>query len=135
MELTILSSDQFMVVGISKDGVCIPEEYLLGLGNSYEASVTGLFLLLERVSEIGLQGISSKHIRLVNHKEKIYEFRKGDLRLFFFHGAERVLVVCTSAIIKKTQKVDDREVSKAIEFKKQYQKSVIDGTIELIGDN
>ena len=93
------------------------------------------FEILNRVSANGLEPLPDSLSHLVDKKEKIYEFIKGNLRLFYFRGQDNLLIICTSVTIKKTQKVDKKQVDLAIRRKLEYLQSVKDGTIVLIEDN
>ncbi len=58
--------------------------------------------------------------RLVNRQEKIFEFKPKEERFFnFFYEGRKIII--TNAYRKKTQKVDHRELFKAIKFKMDYE--------------
>lgn len=58
--------------------------------------------------------------RLVDQQEKIYEFKpKGERFFNFFYEGGRIII--TNAYRKKGQKVDQRELAKAINFKTDYE--------------
>ena len=135
MELTIIFSDKYSVAAVSKDSVCKVTDFLQELENTYQANAEGLFDVMERVSTNGLDQLPYSLSHFVDKKEKIYEFIKGDLRLFYFKGHDNLLVICTSVVIKKTQKVDKKQVDLAIRLKLEYLQSVKDGTIVFIEDN
>jgi Phage derived protein Gp49-like (DUF891) len=135
LELVVIEADKYTVAAVLKNGNCEVTEFLEGLEETYRGSADGLYALIGLVSKVGLQDISTKLSHCVNEEEKIYEFIKGKLRLFYFKGKGDLLVVCTSGVIKKTQKVDEKQVTRAIALKKQYLQSVKEGTLELIKDN
>lgn len=57
--------------------------------------------------------------RLVDPKEKIYEFKPLQHRFFnFFHKRGKIII--TNAYMKQSQKVDRKELQKAIMMKKDY---------------
>ena len=61
-----------------------------------------------------------KRFRLVHKKEKIYEFKPNDERFFnFFWEGRRIII--TNAYPKKGQKVDQRELERAINSKRDYE--------------
>ena len=65
--------------------------------------------------------------RLVDKKEKIYEFKPMAERFFnFFHEGKKIII--TNAYRKKGQKVDSRELARAINSKKDYEWRVKGGT-------
>ena len=64
--------------------------------------------------------------RLVDRREKIYEFKPFAERFFsFFPGGEKIIM--TNAYRKKGQKVDRRELARAINFKNDYEFRVSGG--------
>lgn len=132
MELVVIETDKYTVAAVLKNGTCEVTEFLEGLEEkTYRGSVDGLYALMGSVSKAGLQDISTKLSHCVNEEEKIYEFIKGRLRLFYFKGKGDLLVICTSGVIKKTKKVDEKKVARAVVFKKQYLQAVRDGTLVL----
>lgn len=135
MELTIIFSDKYSIAAVSRNAVCKVTDFLQEPTSAYQASADGLFNVMERVSKDGLDQLPHSLSHFVDKKEKIYEFIKGDLRLFYFKGQDNLLVICTSVVIKKTQKVDKKQVNLAIRLKLEYLQSVRDGTIVLIEDN
>lgn len=57
--------------------------------------------------------------RLVDPKEKIYEFKPLSHRFFnFFYKGGKIII--TNAYHKKSQKVDRKQLKKAIDMKKDY---------------
>ena len=129
MELKLLAKDKYRVAAVAANGKCPAEDFLSDIDAAYEASSLGLFSLLDRVSQDGLDNISSALCHEVDKNEKIYEFIKGKLRLFFFKGEGDLLVICTTGLIKKTQKVDKQAVAKAIVCKNQYLNAVKKNTL------
>lgn len=134
MELKVLLSDQFTIAAVSVGGECPTETFITDGESSYEASREGLANLLVRVAASGLQVLSGKHYHKANTNDRytVYEFIKGDLRLFFFKGIGDVLIVCTTGVVKKGQKADKRAVAEAVEFQKSYLSAVQTGNITWI---
>lgn len=90
----------------------------------------GLLVLLERVADVGLNGLSPKQSHLVDQAHGIYEFIKGDLRLLYFKGEGRAIVVCTAGVVKKGQKADRKAVSASIEQQRRFRDAVAQGKLE-----
>lgn len=65
--------------------------------------------------------------RLVDAKEKIYEFKPKEERFFNFFCEGKKMII-TNAYRKKGQKVDPRELTKAICFKKDYESRIKGGS-------
>lgn len=134
MELTVLSTDKFTVAAVSKDGKCSAMDFITNLESCYEASGVGLLDIIERVSADGLESLPKSLCHVVNKNEKIFEFIKGDLRLFFFKGNNNLLVICTTGVIKKSNKVDERHVNKAINYQNAYLFAVKQNTLVIKDD-
>ena len=83
-----------------------------------------LTALLAKVADEGLQNMPTVLVREASKSEKIYEFRKGRLRLFFFKGVGRQVAVCTTGVMKKTQKADSAAVKKAASWRQKYDRAV-----------
>ncbi len=78
--------------------------------------------MLERHSRQGPEAFNTAQVHYVDQKEKIYEYIKGRLRLFWFEDGDRV-VICTHGIVKKSQKTPKREIDRAIRIKRSYEES------------
>lgn len=135
MELTVISSDKYKVAAVSINGICPAMDFLENLESTYRSSGDGLLGLIDKVSRDGLADIPSVLCHEVDKNEKIFEFIKGKLRLFFFKGKGDLLVVCTSGTVKKTPKVNPQQVNKAIKCKHQYLKAVKENTLVIREDN
>ena len=135
MKLQTLSKNKFTVTAVTSGGDnpnCPVTDFLLDIPNKYEGSATGMIALFDTVAENGLDGLSSKLSHYVDKNEKIYEFIKGDLRVFFFKGHCDVIVIATHGIVKKSQKTRTKDKNIAIKLKKQYQQSHDEGKVEIL---
>lgn len=135
MEVLVTHSNRYKIGAVGNAESCESINDLMNFGACYQASSDGLFELLDRISKEGLSKISSKLSRRVDENENIYELRKGDLRLFYFKTDENFLIICTSALIKKSQAVDQKHVRKAIRIKNDYLDSVRQNTLIVIEEN
>lgn len=99
-----------------------------------EASRSGLIKMITYVAEHGLQGCPSAWFHEADKKKEIYEFVKGDLRLFFFKGQNGDVAVCTSGVLKKGQKADKSAVNYAYSWRLKYDQAIKDNTYEVIDD-
>lgn len=132
MNLQELFDDKFQVVAAMDGDSCPVLAFLLQGEASTEASRQGLLEMLMRVAELGFQGIPSKWTHEANKQEQIYEFVKGDLRLFFFKGAGRQVAVCTAGVMKKGQKADKGMVNLSASIKSKYFSALQLGTLKVI---
>jgi len=72
--------------------------------------------LLERVAASGPPRNTD-----ISHKIQgdIWEFIKGRLRVFWFYDEDRV-IVCTHGLVKKSQKIPKREITRAEQVRMAY---------------
>jgi len=78
-----------------------------------------LLALVKYMAEEGRLFDETK-FRSVDKKEKIYEFKPMAERFFnFFYEGKKIII--TNAYRKKGQKVDPRELAKAINLKRDYE--------------
>ena len=78
-----------------------------------------LLALVKYMAEEGRLFDETK-FRSVDKREKIYEFKPMSERFFsFFYEGKKIII--TNAYRKKGQKVDPRELTKAINLKKDYE--------------
>jgi hypothetical protein len=78
-----------------------------------------LLYLIKSIAENGKIFDETK-FRLVNKQERIFEFKPHEERFFnFFYGGRKIII--TNAYRKQGQKVDPRELVKAINFKMDYE--------------
>jgi hypothetical protein len=90
----------------------------LAKGGDYCSSAKGFKPLFERYASSLRRNLTAELFHEVDKAEKIWEFIKGDIRIFcFFDGNTAVL---THGALKKSPKVDPSEVAKAISYKKAY---------------
>ena len=68
-----------------------------------------------------------KKFRLVSKTEKIYEFKSLGYRFFnFFYSGGRLII--TNGYLKKTRKVEKKELEKAVRIKKDYKYRIKTGS-------
>jgi hypothetical protein len=85
-----------------------------------------LLALVKYIAENGRLFDISK-FRQVDKKEKIYEFKPKAERFFnFFYEGNKIII--TNAYSKKGQKLNKRELQKAINLKRDYEYRVKGGT-------
>lgn len=129
---TLAEGALFDIVGVMDGDSCPSYEFLHRGEANMRAARDGLLLLLDRVADDGWENLSTALVKQVDKREKIYEFRKGDLRLFFFKGNGRQVAVCSTGVIKKTQKVDHLAVSRAAAWRGKYLAALKNGLLEVI---
>lgn len=120
MRVKQLAANRFEVVGVMDGDTCPAELFLLAGEKATEANRLGLIQILEKVAERGLDGVPSACVHEANKSKKIYEFKKGPLRLFFFKGKNGQIVVCTSGVRKSGQKADKAAVKRSARWREEY---------------
>lgn len=134
MRLKILSSGTWKVLAeVDSHGACAIEAALVRYSQSkqYSAAVTGLLALWERIPLEGPRRLGTDLYHRVDTEHDIYEFIKGNLRLYCFEAKGR-LVVCSHVDKKLTQKTKARDKQRAIELRKRYLKAEADKLLEII---
>lgn len=107
---------------MEQDGRSQVEIFMDELGPSFEANLNGLLIMMERHSKLGADAFNTAQCHYVDQGERIYEYIKGRLRLFWFEDDDKI-VVCTHGIVKKDQKTPRREIQRAVRVKKAYAQS------------
>ena len=135
MQILVMYSNHYKVAAVGNLDLCESMDFLMNIESSYQASADGLLELLERISLEGLLKMPDTLSHCVDKNEKIYELIKGKLRLFYFKTEDDFLIICTTALIKKTQTVDPKHVKKAIRLKHAYLNAVRRKTLIVIEEN
>ena len=120
MRVKSLSRDKYEVVAVIDGDDCPAEDFIINGEAETEASRSGLADIIEKVASNGLENVPAKWWHEASKQKKIYEFRKGPLRLFFFKGQGAQIAVCTGGIRKTTPKADKQKVAQANEWRKEY---------------
>ena len=84
-----------------------------------------LYTLVRYMADTG-RLFDERRFRIVHKKEKIYEFKPIDERFFNFFSEGRRIIL-TNAYPKKGQKVDRKELQRAINLKRDYEFRVKEG--------
>lgn len=122
------------IVAILDGDDCPAEDFMNHGDAATESAREGLALILQHVADKGIQNVPTAWFHEANKKEKINEFIKGPLRLFFFKGSGRQIAVCTTGVRKKGNKADKAAVKKAAAMRKQYEQAVEGQTLKVIKD-
>jgi hypothetical protein len=93
-----------------------------------------LLVSIERLSKMGPRGFTDSTVHEVDKANKIYQLRKGNHRFLYFHGAERKLILIACPHRKNGNKVDPKQVNRAIKIKQQYYESTDAGSIVFCED-
>lgn len=105
---------------------------LIKLGSKYQGSAKGVASLYKIFAEHGRlrpHGVTKEQMHHANYDPDIFEFIKGDVRVFCFLDGN--MVILTNAGLKKGQKANPKDVAKAEKVYRQYFKDKNQGNIEL----
>jgi hypothetical protein len=83
-----------------------------------DVTQASLLFLVKTIADIGCIYDETK-FRIEDRQSKIYCFKPRDERFFCFFLAGRKIII-TSAYMKKKQKLDQHELKKAIQIRKEY---------------
>jgi hypothetical protein len=113
----------------SERGECPLIDFLIGLRGQLQDQGVRMLALIKLVAEDGPPRNPSQ----INHIRgtPIYEFIRGDLRVFWFHDEGKV-VVCSHGIVKRTQKTPAREIELAKRNHAEYMAAKRAGKLRLI---
>lgn len=132
MKVKVLVKDQYVILVTMKGNSCPIEES--SLARDYKRDFEGLLDMLQRAAQSGFHQFSSAQSHEINKNPKILEFIRGRLRLIYFHGQGKDIVVCTELFLKKTKKVPRALVEKAIKVNNAYLKSCQENTLEVMDE-
>lgn len=123
-EYVFYRGTKFQVEFYFTDKGALPaKEYLDNLDHKIKAKLGALVV---RMAEEGRIFDETKY-REVDKDAKVFEFKLMAYRFFnFFYKDRRILI--TNAYRKKSQKVDPRELQKAINMKKDYERRRREGS-------
>ncbi len=130
----VLMRGRHRVVAVVAGEACPAEEFLLHGEKAYAASRLGLLQMLQHVAENGLAACPSSWFHEANKSLGVYEFIKGDLRLFFFKGKNGDIAICTAGVIKKGRKANESAVRAAGALRVEYEAAVRTNSYEVIED-
>lgn len=130
MKVKILANGKFTIAAIMKGDSCPTYDSLNGgLQSQYQKHGNALLVKLDRIATDGFDNFSSSLSHLIHRNPNIYELIHGQLRLVYFHGGGKTIVVCTEVIIKKSQKADPHVVDRAKSAYRDYFHSIMKNSL------
>ena len=129
LDLLVLERRLYRVVAVMDGDGCPALDFLSNVPAHLQSSSDGLLEMLQHVAERGFHGVPPGWTKEANKALRIMEFKKGDLRLFFFHGRNGDIAVCTCGVVKSGQKADKASIKLSATMKKQYDKTPEDQLI------
>ena len=99
-----------------EEGNIPAKEYLESL--NVQNVIVKLAAFVKLIADEGVL-FNQQKFRIVDNKEKIYEFKPAGYRFFnFFYAGGKIII--TNGYAKKSQKVDKEELKRAIRLKQNY---------------
>lgn len=106
------------------------EVFMNHYNSNYKKRFEQIKALLHRTSMSGPESVVRVQKKYIVGTDGLYEFRVGDLRVFYASYISPNRVVLFNAYVKDNTK-RDREIKKAIRLKQQYEQAIIDKELEL----
>lgn len=132
MRVKTLVQDNFQIVGVMEGDACPADDFLNhGEAATLKARV-GLLEMLTHLAELGFHGVPGKWSHEADKQLQVYEFIKGDLRLFYFKGEGQQIAVCTGGSMKKGRKADKAAVAACTQARADYFNAVRAKTLQVI---
>ena len=94
-------------------------EFLVGAPPNMRASARGMFQLFERYAALGRQGLTSPLFHEAGADGRIWEFVKGQLRVYCFKD-DNGLVILTHGAVKRTQTTATADLDRAMRARDAY---------------
>ncbi len=131
----MLGRGRYTVIALIEDGnggdECRVLDFLTDASSQYSGSVKGLKVLFQRYGQLGRNGLTTELFHEVSKNEQIWEFIKGDLRVFCFKDPhDGSVVVLSHAIIKKGRKTKESDVTKAKSARNVYLAAKVSGKLQ-----
>jgi hypothetical protein len=124
------------VVGGGTNTMDCVEDFIGQHIQQHEAACSGLLALIEAAAEHpeGPKSLGNALCHYVSnpHEPKIYEFIKGRLRLLWFYGEGRRVIICAHGFFKASKKTPRCEVERALEIREQYLEAHNNNNIEIL---
>lgn len=137
IQVVEIEKDRYTVVAAADDRKGSVECSLLGFiercldEKQYHGAATGIFKLIEIFSTDGSDGLTTDQSHFVDQQNKIYQLKKGDLRVLYFYADDKSIVICSHGFIKSTGKADKKQVKRAVNLRKEYLKTKKMDVLEL----
>lgn len=132
MKLRILERGQNRVAAlIDDDGCCEVLKFLSEIAPNHQASAKGFKPLFRRYAEDGRQRLTTDTFHHANAELDIWEFIKGQLRVYCFRDADDQLIILSHGVVKKTQKAKSQDIQRAVSLRQRYLTAKQEGILEV----
>jgi phage-related protein len=133
LNLRLLLEERYRVLAVcSGRGDCHLLEFLDELEKNFQDQADRIFFRLEETARQG-PSINPEICRKIG--QEIWEFREGRIRILWFYGENREIIICSHGFLKKTQKTPQNEKNRAVAARKQYFRSLAQGENKISKDD
>lgn len=109
MKLYIIEQGKNKVSGVLNElGCCEVLEFLKSVPPNYQSSAKGFKALFQRYAQGGRQMLTDAVFHEASRGNDIWEFIKGQLRIYCFKYSNGQVVILSHGIIKKSQKAKNK---------------------------
>lgn len=132
MKLLKLHERQYTIHAVCDNhGNAALVDFLEDLGANLKANRDGMLALLDHCAENGPpRNADQKH----HLEDGIFELKKGKLRVLYFTDKGK-LIICSHGLIKKGQKIPNKEIRAAKRAQNRYQEARDAQRLEILEDD
>jgi hypothetical protein len=136
MKIRIIEQGRNRVaVTLNDAGECELLDFLQSMPSNYKSSAKGFKALFQRYALGGRQMLTDATFHEASREDDIWEFIKGQLRVYCFRDGDDKLVILSHGILKKTQQAKKQDVERAARLRERYLKAKENGTLEEANQN
>jgi len=130
MNLILLAPGRYQIYAACSDrGECRLLSFLNELEGKFQDQADRMLNFLARVADEG----PPRNTDLCHQiQDDIWQFESGKLRVLWFYGRGRGVIVCSHGFPKTTQKTPKRHINQAIQVLRRYLQDVAKGDITIL---
>jgi len=133
MKLFLVSRGNYEIyAACTPRGDCLLLDFLNELQGDRQKQASKMLLLLARMAQTG----PPRRVEICHQIQgPIWQLTVGKLRVFWFYGTARKLIICTHGYTKGTSKTPKQHIIKALGVYELYHQAVAAGAIEYLEDD
>jgi phage-related protein len=130
--LLVVRGEYDIYAACSPRGECWLLDFLSNLQGVRQKQADHLLQLLARMAQNG----PPRRAEICHQIQgPIWQLTAGTLRVFWFYGAARKLIICTHGYAKSTAKTPTQQIKRALAVFETYQQAAAAGTVEYLEDD